>query len=353
MPFFSIVIPVYNVAPYLRECLDSVLSQSFADWEAICVDDGSTDGSGNILDEYALSDIRIQVVHKEVNGGVGEARNAALNICAGAWVFFLDADDLIHQHGLAYLRQIIDTVPNAEIIRVSGFDFAECDTPNFTDSVLQGTYSVLDISKQLDFIHVGMCPIAFRRDIAQRIRVKPYAYGEDLLFGAEALVACQKLVLADGQVYGYRQRATSAMHSPMTYARILDEMRSRLEKLLIFGTSGKAVKRSFFRSECRALSTGAVQMIDKAAAIDRPAIWQELFRINMILGHISWLPPDVRYIARIIGATKCAFLTRFLTRLISIATCLLIRCRAITRGSIGLHSKSLTASAKQEMASDG
>jgi len=72
-PFFSIIIPVYNVAPYLRECLDSVLAQTFTDWEAICVDDGSTDGSGAILDEYAAKEPRIKVIHPK-NAGVGAAR---------------------------------------------------------------------------------------------------------------------------------------------------------------------------------------------------------------------------------------------------------------------------------------
>ena len=63
MPTFSIIIPVYNVAPYLRECLDSLLAQTFTDWEAICVDEGSTDGSSVILDEYTNNDGRFQVVH--------------------------------------------------------------------------------------------------------------------------------------------------------------------------------------------------------------------------------------------------------------------------------------------------
>ena len=79
---FSIIIPVYNVAQYLRECLDSVLAQTFTDWEAICVDDGSTDGSGAILDEYAAKDWRFRVIHQD-NAGVGFARNVALNVARG------------------------------------------------------------------------------------------------------------------------------------------------------------------------------------------------------------------------------------------------------------------------------
>ncbi len=92
-PFFSIIIPVYDVAPYLRECLDSVMTQSFDDWEAICVDDGSTDGSGDILDEYAAKDKRFHIIHQP-NAGVSAARNTALNTAKGKWVCFLDADDV-------------------------------------------------------------------------------------------------------------------------------------------------------------------------------------------------------------------------------------------------------------------
>ena len=99
MPFFSIIIPVYNVAPYLCECLDSVLAQTFTDWEAICVDDGSADGSGLILDEYAAKDKRFRVIHQS-NAGVSAARNAALDVMKGKWFLFLDGDDVLRTDGL-------------------------------------------------------------------------------------------------------------------------------------------------------------------------------------------------------------------------------------------------------------
>lgn len=91
-PFFSIIVPVYNVAPYLRECLDSVLAQTFTDWECLCVDDGSTDESGAILDEYAQKDPRFRVFH-QANAGVSAARNLALDNVRGEWFLFLDGDD--------------------------------------------------------------------------------------------------------------------------------------------------------------------------------------------------------------------------------------------------------------------
>lgn len=94
MPKISIIIPVYNVAPYLRTCLDSILTQTFTDWEAICVDDGSTDGSGAVLDTYAQKDARFKVIH-QINQGVSVARQVALESCSGAWIGAVDPDDWI------------------------------------------------------------------------------------------------------------------------------------------------------------------------------------------------------------------------------------------------------------------
>ena len=89
----SIILPVYNAERYLTECLDSVLAQTFADWELIAVDDGSKDDSGKILDNYAAKDLRIRVLHK-ANAGVWAARNDALKRAGGKWITFLDADDV-------------------------------------------------------------------------------------------------------------------------------------------------------------------------------------------------------------------------------------------------------------------
>ena len=99
---FSIIIPVYNVAPYLRECLDSVLAQTFTDWEAVCVDDGSTDGSGAILDEYAAQDSRFRVIHQE-NAGVAKARQVGLDAARGEYIGWVDSDDVIEPEHYASL----------------------------------------------------------------------------------------------------------------------------------------------------------------------------------------------------------------------------------------------------------
>lgn len=99
-PFFSIGIPVYNTSPYLERCMNSIYSQSFTDFEIIFVDDGSTDTSGQILDDYAARDNRIKVIHRE-NGGLPAARNCALYNSIGRYIFFLDSDDTICDEVLA------------------------------------------------------------------------------------------------------------------------------------------------------------------------------------------------------------------------------------------------------------
>lgn len=95
MPAISIIIPVYNVEKYLRRCLDSVLNQTFSDWQAICVNDGSPDGSDKILAEYVSRDKRFVIVNKE-NGGLSDARNAGMKYATGDYIMYLDSDDFIH-----------------------------------------------------------------------------------------------------------------------------------------------------------------------------------------------------------------------------------------------------------------
>lgn len=91
----SIIIPVYNVEKYLQKCLDSVQAQTFTDFEAICVNDGSTDGSAEILQRYAFQDQRFKII-TTVNGGLSSARNTGLKHAEGEYIYFMDSDDFIH-----------------------------------------------------------------------------------------------------------------------------------------------------------------------------------------------------------------------------------------------------------------
>ena len=101
----SIVVPVYNVEDYLKYCVDSLINQSYKNIEIILVDDGSTDDSGRICDEYAQEDDRVRVLHIE-NGGLSNARNTGVNVASAEWVIFIDSDDYYDRRTVEYLVQL-------------------------------------------------------------------------------------------------------------------------------------------------------------------------------------------------------------------------------------------------------
>lgn len=107
-PLISLVVPVYNDEQYIRECIDSIISQSYGYLEIILVDDGSTDNSGQICDDYASNDSRIKAIHKR-NGGVSAARNTGVAAASGAYIMMVDADDVLHQD---IVKSLLDAVMN-------------------------------------------------------------------------------------------------------------------------------------------------------------------------------------------------------------------------------------------------
>ena len=117
MPDVSIIVPIYNVERYLSRCIDSILSQSFIDFELILLDDGSPDRCGFICDEYAVKDDRIRVIHQE-NAKISATRNAGLDAAEGEWIAFIDADDWIHKD---YLKILLAGALDDTDIVICGF----------------------------------------------------------------------------------------------------------------------------------------------------------------------------------------------------------------------------------------
>lgn len=105
MELVSVIIPVYNVQEYLDECLSSMVNQTYQELEIILIDDGSTDGSGQICDLWKEKDSRIQVIHQK-NGGLSAARNSALNLCGGDWITFVDSDDVLASNCIEIMHDI-------------------------------------------------------------------------------------------------------------------------------------------------------------------------------------------------------------------------------------------------------
>lgn len=210
---FSIVIPVYNVVSYLPECLDSVLGQSFTSWEAVCVDDGSTDGSSSLLDKYAEKDPRIRVIHVS-NGGVSNARNIGLDASRGEYVVFLDADDMLTPSTLATLDDCVSEsscdIYTFDIERFESLLSFKKRIP--VDLKRPHRVSVYDLTTSCDaktaFERMVGSLLAwngcYRREFLAGIRFERFVNGEDLLFGTLAFCQANTIASIDEKLYLYR-----------------------------------------------------------------------------------------------------------------------------------------------------
>lgn len=214
MPFISIIIPVYNVEAYLRECLDSIVTQQFDDYEAILIDDGSTDSSSVICDEYAERYSQLKVIHKE-NGGVSSARNAGLVVAKGEWIWFVDADDWIQTDALKTLsiaiRDIIADTIYFGINQIKG-DFIYKGKEN----------NILNMTKD-DFLLRVQCnnhqAILYDGKIIRQYCIRfpvGMKMSEDLEFQYKYLLHCKHPVQIACTLYNLRERDGSASHNSQT-----------------------------------------------------------------------------------------------------------------------------------------
>ena len=216
---FSIIVPVYNVAPYLRDSINSLLTQTSAGWEAICVDDGSSDGSGTILDEYAVRDKRITVIHQR-NQGVSAARNAAIDVARGEYLLFLDADDALVPWALERLAQRITESNHPDILMYlhQGVRSHGAALPKNDGAETPMCY---DFSRENDARVAFGCFVGgllawngiFRREMIGALRFLPYPNGEDILFGAQAFYRSSVVARSSDVLYRYLHRDGSAVHS--------------------------------------------------------------------------------------------------------------------------------------------
>ena len=210
----SVVIPIYNMAPWLRECLDSVVGQKYRNLEIILVDDGSTDGSGDICEEYARRDNRIRVIHQS-NAGLSAARNAGLCVATGDYVLMPDGDDVLHPQLVSLARKALlrGNFPFAMVLAK--------EMRTASDFLMEPLrMAPLRLLSQWEFIggltnrsQMGVnCHVAwnklYRRTAIARHRFEDTA-AEDTLFNARLAMDLDSIVVVDAPLYGWRQREGS------------------------------------------------------------------------------------------------------------------------------------------------
>lgn len=205
-PKVSVIVPIYNVEKYLAKCIDSVLAQDYYDWELLLINDGSTDSSGEICDEYTLKDSRIKVFH-QLNKGVSAARNLGIENAQGKYIIFIDSDDYVTPQYLS------DLVKYDSDIIASGFDlwyangrqterktfdnlkFYNIEDNTLNDAIIIGDYKHL---------WHGPCCKLYKKATINNIRFdESLDYGEDYLFNLNVLLSCSSITLVPKSNYIY------------------------------------------------------------------------------------------------------------------------------------------------------
>ncbi|MEV6844280.1 bifunctional glycosyltransferase family 2 protein/CDP-glycerol:glycerophosphate glycerophosphotransferase [Actinoplanes sp. NPDC051411] len=215
MKLLSIVLPVYKVEAYLRQCLDSVLEQSYADFEIVAVDDCSPDRSGEILAEYAARDPRVRVITAPENLGLGRARNLGLEHAKGEYVWFLDSDDWLAMGALAaVVRRLRET--GADVL-IAGWDRVhwngrvDVGTAKKLMARAPETFTAEQWPAVLDVLHVAWNKVV-RRDLLIRLGLEfETGWYEDVSFTYPLLVGAERMTVLPRTCVHYRQRRTGAI----------------------------------------------------------------------------------------------------------------------------------------------
>ena len=253
---FSIITPCYKCAKYVRETLDSVRTQKVADWELICVDDGSPDETGRVLDDYlrehcasvteservieAIGDedrhpdvpkrvlagelpsgARMTVVHQQ-NCGVSGARNTALTLATGEWLVFLDGDDLLAPGALEIVSACLVKELNADIV--------ECGFVNFNDGEQvrwerrDGKCIAVDLAKEIPDAPFSGCfqRFVFRREVVKEIAYKGVSCSEEMGYMVKGFIRAQKMIQTDSVFYWYRVVGGSMSHRGVSFRLFVD-----------------------------------------------------------------------------------------------------------------------------------
>lgn len=225
-PKISIILPIYKVEKYLKKCIDSILAQTFKDFELILVDDGSPDRCPEICDEYAKLDQRIRVIHKK-NGGLSDARNAGLDIAQGDFVGFVDSDDYVSKQMLEVMYKNIVKY-NADwvmgnYVRVDQNDCIIHDN-NAYQIHAERCYSRDEFIEELVTEHGSFFVIAwsklYKRDVFEHLRFPKGKQHEDEFLIHHIVGRSEKIVCIKEVVYYYLQRSESIMNTNFNVNRM-------------------------------------------------------------------------------------------------------------------------------------
>lgn len=239
MPLFSIIVPVYNARDWLKPCLNSILEQTFKEWEVLLVDDGSTDGSGNLCDDFAAADCRFKVVHQD-NAGVSMARNKALEIAGGTYILFVDADDMLLPAALDILAETTTRHPECDLVQ---FGYQEEDRHYSAATSFFGTAEA--------FFAQGFLPprtvwsTLFKGTLARQIAFPAgLPVAEDTEYSARCHFLAEHIGVIPDVLYWYRKDSSSVMRSSISPEKVRSILKIIGHLVQCFDSRSVAVKNA-------------------------------------------------------------------------------------------------------------
>lgn len=286
MPALSVIVPVYNVKDYLGECVESLLQQDFNNYEVILVDDGSTDGSGNIADALAAGDARITVIHQE-NAGLGAARNTGIKAAKGEFVQFVDSDDWIEENTLGGLVSKMQE-DRLDVLRFAYRNVTEQGEPfqpykesnpyiDYRDSVCSGAEF---LNERLGYACYAV-QFMIRRTLLEGCLFRSGMYFEDTDWTPRILLKAERVTSTHQVIYNYRIRSGS-----ITQAVSKDKQRKLLEdSIFLIGLLKETAKNSADRRWFDGMTAHtAVSVIEAASSTfweERKALLQRLKALDV------------------------------------------------------------------------
>lgn len=212
----SIIVPVFNVEKYLPKCIESLIHQTYKNIEIILVDDGSSDKSGMICDQYAKVDSRIKVIHK-INEGQSIARNKGLSIAKGEFIAFVDSDDWVNDR---YCEILLSLISNSDLAICS---YKKTTKKNQTTLQLKSSYDIISLNKNhlwkeiFGKLNNAVWNKLYKRELLKKISFQPGIYhGEDLLFNLKYIKNCKNANMTTSKLYYYNTRTNSITKSPFS-----------------------------------------------------------------------------------------------------------------------------------------
>lgn len=294
MPEITVIVPVYKVEPYLVQCIDSILAQTFSDFEVILVDDGSPDRCGEICEAYQLKDKRISVIHKK-NGGLSDARNTALDRMKGRYVTFVDSDDYIAPKMLENTYRLIKQY-NADIVMNAYYnvDRDGRKIKNYNGSCFnilnskQAIRTVLEMKKT----SVIACAKLYSRNVYDKIRFPVGKTAEDAFVIVKVLEQADTIIYDSNAYYYYVARADSITNQE--YHKNFDEIEAYRNNFDLvkekYPTLKKYVRFRYFvaiNSVLRKMMDAKLEFRDPDFQMLRKIIFKNIMEV-MLLPSMGW-----------------------------------------------------------------